>query len=290
MRVADSDFVKRIMPKRSADANKYSVGSLLCVCGSVGFAGAAALSLQGALRIGAGFVRCMLPKSIYPIVSALVPEAVFTLLPENEEGRISSEALGEILRASRKADAVLIGPGLGNDKDIEALVLALLSELKIPVVLDADGINVISKHIDIIENAKCPLVLTPHEGEFSRLSGLTSSYIHENREKVLRDFTEKNNAVVMLKGKDTLIAKGGEEMYINPTGNAGMATAGSGDVLAGMIASLIAQGADPFESAVLGAYLHGLSGDIAKEKFTEYSMLPSDIANCISEAIKISLK
>ena len=290
MRVTEAQFLKRIMPKRSADANKYSVGSLLCICGSVGFSGAAVLSLSGALRMGAGFVRCAIPQSIYPIVSSSVPEAVFTLLPENENGRISVDGLGEILKAAKRADAALIGPGLGNDKDIEALVTALINELEVPVLLDADGINCISKHIDVIKNAKCPLVLTPHEGEFARISRLSSGYIHENRESVLEVFTKEYPAVVVLKGKDTLISENGEEMYRNPTGNAGMATAGSGDVLSGMIASLMCQGVSPFEAAVSGVYLHGLSGDIAKEEFTEYSMLPSDMVMCIPKAIKETIK
>lgn len=290
MRVADSKILKEILPKRSADANKYSVGSLLCVVGSRGFAGAAALALMGALRMGAGLVRCALPESIYPIVSALVPEAVFTLLAENEEGRISKEALGDILKAAEKADAVLIGPGLGIDSDTKVLVQALLETLEIPVLLDADGINCISKHIDIMSRVKCPLVLTPHEGEFSRLTGLSSSFIRENREEVLRSFTSENSSVVLLKGRDTLVSKKGEETFRNPTGNPGMAVAGSGDVLSGMIASLMAQGVSPFEAAVLGAYLHGAAGDMAEKELTMYSLLPSDLVIYIPKAIKELLR
>lgn len=290
MRVADSKILKEILPKRSADANKYSVGSLLCVVGSRGFAGAAALALSGALRMGAGLVRCALPESIYPIVSTLVPEAVFTLLAENEEGRISKEALGDILKAAEKADAVLIGPGLGIDSDTKVLVQALLETLEIPVLLDADGINCISKHIDIMSKVKCPLVLTPHEGEFSRLTGLSSSFIRENREEVLRSFTAENSSVVLLKGRDTLVSKKGEETFRNPTGNPGMAVAGSGDVLSGMIASLMAQGVSPFEAALLGAYLHGAAGDMAEKELTMYSLLPSDLVIYIPKAIKDLLR
>lgn len=286
MTVTDKRIVKEILPQRPACANKYSVGSLLCVVGSYSFAGAAVLCAKAALRTGAGLVRVAVPESIYPIVSACVPEAVFLVLPQNEQGAISSEALGEVIKYANKSDAVVMGCGSKLCRDTEELTLSLVSECKRPLLLDADGINALSKHIHILKDRVYPLVLTPHEGEMSRLTGLTSEYIRENREEVAKNFTEEYGATLVLKGKDTVICDRNSESYMNPTGNAGMAVAGSGDVLAGMIGALMAQGADAFRSAVAGVYLHGLAGDIAKEDLTEYSLIPSDIIERIPKAVK----
>lgn len=286
MTVTDKRIVKEILPQRQACANKYSVGSLLCVCGSYSMAGAAVLCAKAALRTGAGFVRVAVPKSIYPIVSTCVPEAVFLVLSENEDGAISSEAIKEIIKYANKADAVVMGCGSKLCADTEELVISLISECKTQLLLDADGINALSKHIHILKDRVYPLVLTPHEGEMSRLTGFASSYIRENRVSVAQNFADEYGVTLVLKGKDTLIASKNSDGYMNPTGNAGMAVAGSGDVLSGMIGALMAQGADPALSAVAGAYLHGLAGDIAKEELTEYSLIPSDITERIPKAIK----
>ncbi|MGN0452257.1 MAG: NAD(P)H-hydrate dehydratase [Ruminococcus sp.] len=286
MTQTQSDTVKRILPKRSADANKYSVGSLLCICGSFGMAGAAVLSAKAALRMGVGFVRCAVPKSIYPIVSAAVPEAVFAVLPENDRGTLSSEAIPQIVKLMDKSSAVLLGCGLGRNKDTEAISQAVLTYCKKPLVIDADGINCTSKHIDLLSLLKAPAAVTPHEGEMQRLTGINSKEIHLNRETVAREFSEKYGVTTVLKGKETLITAKGEETALNPTGNPGLAAAGSGDVLAGMIASLCAQGASPFDASVAGAYIHGLAGDLGREKFTEYSLLPTDVIEFIPGAVK----
>lgn len=286
MEVITKELVKSILPKRDADANKYSVGSLLCVVGSYGFAGAGVLSLRGALRSGVGFVRAVCPESIYGILSAGVPEAVFVPSAQTDRGRISRDNIGDIVKLSRKANSVLLGCGLGLCEDTEELVCALLNYVKAPVVLDADGINAVSSHIDVLKERKFPTVLTPHEGEMSRLTGLTSEYIRKNRQKAASEFAKEYGVTLVLKGKDTVIADESGKCFQNPTGNSGMAVAGSGDVLAGMIASFIAQGAGSFEGAISGVYLHGLSGDICWEEFSEYSLLPSDIVENIPNAIK----
>ncbi len=249
-------------------------------------AGAAILSVKAALRMGAGYVKCVVTEEIYPIVSSAVPEAVFLVLPSGEDGAVDSRYTKEIIKAAKKSNAVLAGCGLGQGEDAKSIIEALLFECDTPMLLDADGINIISKHIDILKEVEKPVVLTPHEGEMKRLTGVPSSEIHKNREEVLRNFCEEYNAVTVLKGKDTLVLKKDKEMHINPTGNAGMAVAGSGDVLAGMIASLMAQGADAFDSALSGVYLHGLAGDLGAEVLTEYSLLPSDIIDYIPKAIK----
>lgn len=286
MTVTDKRIVKDILPQRPACANKYSVGSLLCVCGSYSMAGAAILSAKAALRMGAGLVRVAVPESIYPIVSVSVPEAVFLVLPESDFGSVSANGTEEIIKYANKSDAVLMGCGSKICEDTRHIAVSLVTECKKPLILDADGINAVSKHINILKDAVSPVVLTPHEGEMSRLTGYTSDYIRDNRQAVAQNFADEYGVTLVLKGKDTLIASRDSDYYVNPTGNAGMAVAGSGDVLAGMIASLIAQGCDVTRAAVAGVYLHGLAGDYARDELTEYSLLPSDIIEKIPKSIK----
>ncbi len=289
MTYISNDYIKSLMPQRSADANKYSVGSLLCICGSYSFAGAAALCAKAALRCGAGLVRCAVPVSIYPIVSTLVPEAVFLVLEETEEGAISSKEAGRIIKAANKSDAVVFGCGSKLCPDTESIAMSLLMECSKPLLVDADGINAVSKHINVLKDHKCPVVLTPHEGEMGRLMGIDSSIIRGAREASAGVVAKEHGCTVLLKGKNSVIvAEGGIEkgVLVNTTGNAGMAVAGSGDVLAGMTGAFMCQGVNPFDAAALGAYLHGLAGDLAKEKLTEFSLTPSDIIDFIPKAIK----
>ncbi len=284
--ITDREFVREKLPGRAEDTNKYRVGTLMCVCGSYKMAGAAVLAARSALRMGAGLVRCVVPEDIYPIVSSAVPEAVFEILTQNESGSIDKSCVSRVIRLANKSDAVLLGCGLGLHPDMQSLVLSLFYHAEVPLIVDADGINCISKHINVLKDRIFPTILTPHEGEMSRLSGLDAEYIRNHREEVAVEFSRENSAVVVLKGKDTVIACADRAPVHNPTGNPGMAVAGSGDVLAGMIASLVAQGADCGDAAAVGAFLHGLAGDIAAQELTEYSMLPSDIIERIPRAIK----
>ena len=286
MKLICPEYIKNIMPQRSADANKYSVGSLLCVAGSYSMAGAAVLCAKAALRMGAGYVKCVVTEEIYPIVSAQVPEAVFLVLPKGEKGGISAQYTKEIIKAANKSDAILVGCGMGMSQDTVSIVQSLITETDTPMVIDADGINAVAKHIDILEDIKKSVIITPHEGEMSRLTGIPSAEIHKNREKTAQNFSEEYGVVTVLKGKDTIVAEKGRELVINPTGNPGMAVAGSGDVLSGMIASLLCQGAKAFDAAMAGAFLHGLSGDLGAEDLTQYSLLPTDIIDYIPKAIK----
>lgn len=249
-------------------------------------AGAAVLCAKAALRMGAGYVRCAVTDEIYPIVSALVPEAVFLVLPKGEKGGISAKYSKEIIKAANKSDAVLVGCGMGLSQDTMSIVQSLLTETDTPIVIDADGINAVSKHIDVLKEIEKPVIITPHEGEMSRLTGISSPEIHKYRENVAQEFSEKYGVITVLKGKDTIVAEKGREPVVNPTGNAGMAVAGSGDVLSGMIASLLCQGVKAFDAAVAGVFLHGLSGDLGAEDLTQYSLLPSDITEYIPKAIK----
>lgn len=279
-------YIKDIMPARSAYANKYSVGSVLCVAGSYSMAGAAILCVKAALRMGAGYVRCVVTPEIYPIVSAAVPEAVFMVLPKGKDGTVSVQYTKEIVKAADKSSAVLVGCGSKLCEDTISIVQSLVYETKTPLLIDADGINAISKHIDILKEAKAPVVVTPHEGEMSRLTGKTSQYISLNREEVAKNFSEEYGVVTVLKGKDTLVARDRIECEQNHTGNPGMAVAGMGDVLAGMIVSLMAQGLPVYDAAKAGVYLHGLAADLAAADLTEYSLLPTDVIDYIPKAIK----
>ncbi len=281
-----AENVKELLPKRSPDANKYSVGTLLCVCGSYAMAGACALCAKAALRSGVGMVRCAVPKSIYPIVASLVPEAVFLVLEENEMGALSAQGSKEILKAAERADAVVFGCGSKMCADTQSLAITLLSESTTPIIIDADGINALSKHINVLDDATCKVVLTPHEGEMSRLTAKPCEIIKENREDAAQEFADAHDTVVVLKGMDTLIARKGKEIRRNTTGNPGMAVAGSGDVLAGIIGSLLAQGLRSVDAASLGVYIHGRAGDLAAMEYTQYSMLPTDIIECIPAVFK----
>ncbi len=284
--ITDKNFVKNNLPQRLENANKYSVGTLLCICGSVGMAGAAILSAKAAYKCGAGLVRIALPESIYPIVASQLPEAVFTLLPQSKDGTVSADAVREILNLAQKSSAVLMGCGSKLTQDTISIVSALIYECKKPLILDADGINALSKHIDILKERVYPTILTPHEGEMSRLSRLDTDSVRNDRIGTAQAFSDEYGAVVVLKGKDTVIASKGMEVAQNPTGNCSMAKAGSGDVLAGMISSFVSQGVGVRNACVVGAYLHGLSGDIASDVLTVYSVNASDLIDYIPEAIK----
>ena len=270
--ITDLSFVKANLPKIKADANKYSKGYAVVFAGSYLMAGAAILAGKSALKSGAGIVRMVVPESIYPICAVSFPEAVYSLM-ENEVD-IS------------KCGAVLFGCGVGQSQTAESILLKLLNECEKPLLIDADGINLLSKHIDILKNKKCPVVLTPHVGEMSRLTGFTAEYINANRTKVAADFAEKYGVTLLLKGKDTVVASPEGEFYINPTGSQALATAGSGDVLSGIITAFIAQGSEPFKAAVMGAFIHGLSGEKAEKVLTNRCVTASDIIEYLKEAFK----
>lgn len=281
----DKNLVKSTIKRRSPDADKTAIGSLLSICGSYGMAGAAAMSAKAALRSGIGLLKLCVPKSIYSIMALAVPEAVF--YPVDDE----KVADFDFINKSRYCGAVLIGCGLSVNSGTRSLVRNVVEQSDIPLVLDADALNIVAKNPEVLKSAKAPLTLTPHDREFSRLIGKTVEEVKDNREELALNFAKEYNVNVVLKGHKTLVASpNGDLLYNDALGNAGMATGGSGDVLAGIIASLTAQGFDPFKSACSGVYIHALAGDIAKEKFGEISMLPTDIIDCLPEAYKFTLE
>jgi NAD(P)H-hydrate epimerase len=269
-----------LLPDRHPEAHKGDFGKILLLCGSEGFTGAAALAAMGALRSGAGLVYLGVPRSIYAIEAVKLNEAVVFPLPE-EDGKLSAAALPQILRRLPQMDAVLIGPGLGQSEGTLAVTRAVLEEAACPVVVDADGINVLAAHKDILRERRYSTILTPHAGEFRRLGGQTG----QGRLSDAVAFAKDTGCILALKGHETVITDG-EECYVNPTGNPGMAVGGSGDVLSGIIVSLLGQKLPPLQAAACGCWLHGAAGDICAGEIGQYGMLPSDMVEVLPRLMK----
>ena len=276
----DHEQVLALLPDRDENAHKGDFGKVLLLCGSEGYTGAAALAAMGALRCGAGLVYLGVPRSIYAIEAVKLTEPIVFPLPE-ENGMLSSQALPKILTMLDSMDAVLIGPGLGQSEGTRAVIRTVLEEAKCPVVLDADGINGICRHMDILRERHYPTVLTPHAGEFLRLGAEAT----ENRQASAQRFAREYGCVLLLKGHHTVITDG-VECYVNQTGNPGMAVGGSGDVLAGMITGLIGQGLTPLTAAACGAWLHGAAGDLCAKALGQYAMLPTDMLEVLGRLLK----
>ena len=272
--------VLSILHDRDPYAHKGDFGKILLLCGSRGYTGAAALAAMGALRSGAGLVYLGVPESIYAIEAVKLTEPVVFPLPD-EDGKLGLLAVNEILELLPKMDAVLLGCGLGQSAGTLAMVKAVLENAQCPVVLDADGINVLREHKDILRGRQHPTILTPHDGEFTRFGGT----IGENRMASAAYFAREWNAIVLLKGHRTCITDG-HIHYENHTGNPGMAVGGSGDVLAGIIVSLLGQGLEPLEAAACGAWLHGAAGDLCAEEIGQYGMLPTDMLCALPRLLK----
>lgn len=266
-------LIDTVLPVRRRDTHKGDYGKVLLLCGSEGLTGAARLAGKAALRTGSGLVYLGVPEKIYPIVAAGAGSEIVFPLPCDAQGRLCMAALPQIGARLAQMDAVLLGPGLGRSEELTALVQAVLAACRVPLVLDADGINALAGHIDILRGCQCPVVATPHDGEFRRMGGDPDA---EDRVRAAMAMADRTNAVVLLKGPRTLVTDG-INTYVNRTGNPGMATGGSGDVLAGMIVSLLGQHVMPLEAAAAAAYLHGAAGDLAARTFGEYALTPEDL-------------
>ena len=273
------EAVLHILPDRRPNAHKGDFGRILLLCGSRGYTGAAALAARGALRSGAGLVYLGVPESIYAIEAVKLDEPVVFPLPE-EEGKLSEGAIPEVLERLSNMDAVLIGPGLGQSAGIYSVVKAVLERYCGPVVLDADGINVMAAHKDILRGRTAPTIVTPHPGEFARLGGKSGS-----RVDAAVDMARDLGVIVVLKGQGTVITDG-EKVYVNPTGNPGMAVGGSGDVLAGIVVSFLGQGIAPLDAAACAAWVHGAAGDICAREIGQYGMLPGDMVEVLPRLLK----
>lgn len=278
--VLEHKQVLDLLPERKKDAHKGDFGKILLLCGSRGYTGAAALAAMGALRSGAGLVYLGVPESIYAIEAVKLTEPIVFPLPD-AQGMLSKDAVGPVLEMLPKMDAVLIGPGLGQSEGTMAVLEAVLMDAACPVVIDADGINLLSGHKDILRGRAASSVLTPHMGEFLRLGCSADGDRVSAAARMACDL----GAVVVLKGHNTVITDG-TACCVNPTGNPGMAVGGSGDVLAGVITSLLGQGLRPLDAAACGAWLHGAAGDACAETIGQYGMLPSDMLEALPRLMK----
>lgn len=269
-----------LLPDRDVKAHKGDFGKILLLCGSRGFTGAAYLAAMGALRCGAGLVYLGVPESIYAIEAVKLNEPVVFPLPDLD-GMLSAEAVPDLLGRLPKMDAVLIGCGLGCSEGTLAVLEAVLKHSRCPVVVDADGINLLGQHKDLLRGRAFPTLVTPHAGEFLRLGGDPGT----DRLAAASALAGELNCIVVLKGHETCITDGTVH-YINPTGNPGMAVGGSGDLLAGMITALLGQKLVPLEAAAAGVWLHGKAGDLAADRLGQYAMLPSDMLDELPRLLK----
>ena len=277
----DQSFVDHIMPRRDPKANKNAFGRIVCVCGSAGYTGAAYFAAQGAVRMGSGVVTLATPEKAWPVLAVKLNEPVVRPVPCGSDGMLSHEALPALLKLAERADALLIGCGLGRSYTVAEIVTTLIEKAPCQIVLDADGINAVYAHKDILQKAKMPVVLTPHAGEFARLSGIDNANPAE-----LTLFARKYQCIVLYKGHRTLIAVPDGALYRNHSGNPGMAKGGSGDVLAGMLVSLCGQGIPAVQAACAAAWLHGRAGDLAANALSEYGMTPSDMLRLLPTLLK----
>lgn len=284
MKETDRLLFNKAVFNRPDDSNKGSLGSLLCICGSYGMAGAAIMAGKAALRCGIGLLKIAVPKSIYPVCATNILESVYYPLEETSNGVISSKSTDFLLEMCEKSSAVVIGCGLSVCDDTKNLVQSVITNCEKPLVIDADALNCICNKPEILKNLKAPAIITPHPGEMARLLHSTPKTVNSNRENTAIDFAKKFGVVTVLKGAGTIIASPDGEVYINHTGNSGMATGGSGDVLSGIIGSLLSQGAAPINAAAAGVFLHGTIGDLAAEKLGKISMLPTDMIDMIPTA------
>ncbi len=267
------DLVTESCPLRKQDSHKGTYGKILLLCGAEGFTGAPSLAAKAALRMGAGLIFVGVPRAVYPIVASKLDAPMVFPLPDRD-GKLSLEALPVILEKLAQMDACLLGPGLGRSEDLDRLVRKIITNCRCPLVLDADGINAVAGHIDVLREAACPLILTPHEGEFRRLTQEPEA----DRLSGAAALARKTGAVVLRKGHETVITNG-RNHYVNRTGNAGMATGGSGDVLAGILTALLGQKVPPLQAAAAAAWLHGTAGDLAAADLGQYGMGPLNLVD-----------
>jgi NAD(P)H-hydrate epimerase len=275
--------------RRKLNVHKGDFGHIFILAGSPRFSGAAVLCAEAVMRSGAGLVTLGIPGKLSYAIIKIKPKEVMTLpLPETREGTLSLAGYKKIKDFSQDIDVLVIGPGLTKNKSTQNLVRKVVSKINKPMVIDADGINALVSHLKILttNDQRATTILTPHPGEMARLLGISIKKVQDNRKEVAKKFAQDYKATIVLKGRNTVVADYKGNLYINKTGNPGMATAGSGDVLTGMIAAFLGQGLDNFSAAKYAVYLHGLAGDLAAKEKTQLGLIASDIIDKIPEAIK----
>ncbi|MFA6309397.1 MAG: NAD(P)H-hydrate dehydratase [Clostridia bacterium] len=286
----DKGYVSKLLPKREPNSNKGTFGEAFIVTGSNGMTGSGCLTAKAALRVGAGLVYIGVPASLSQIYDSCVTETITIPLEDKGLGLLDIESRENIMKIITKSDVAAIGPGLSTNGQIFEIIKGIIKTSMTPLIFDADALNVISIDTKILRHLKTTSVLTPHPGEMARLIGISVDEVQKNRIEVAREFALNWKVVLVLKGSRTVIAMPDGNVFINLTGNSGLATAGTGDVLTGVITGLIAQGARPEDAAVAGAYLHGLAGDLAAADKTEYGMIAGDVVEMLPYAIKSIIK
>jgi hydroxyethylthiazole kinase-like uncharacterized protein yjeF len=283
----DNQYIFDNLPLHPPDGHKGDLGKLFIMAGSKGFTGAACMTANTATRAGIGLCYLGLPASLNDICEVKLTETMTRTLPEVKSKRcFALRGLGEFKQYFQWADACALGPGIGTHHETKELIKRLMSRINIPTVIDADGLNCFEGNTQALIEADFPCVLTPHPGELSRLIGVSAKEIAADRLKYAREAASALKKIVLLKGAPTFIAEPGEQVYLNPTGNVGMAKGGSGDVLTGLIGALLAQGLPPLEAACCGAFLHGLAGDMVRHEIGSLGMLPTDMIDILPLVLK----
>ncbi|MDR3121882.1 MAG: NAD(P)H-hydrate dehydratase [Clostridiales bacterium] len=285
IRLVTDGAVRALLPERRPDAHKGDFGKIMIVTGSPGMTGAGCLAAEAALTAGAGLVYLAVPGSLSQIYETAVKEAITLCAGSNVDRTISSESADAIAGFSGRMDAVAVGPGLSANQDTLRAVRKLLAAVQKPLVIDADALNAVAGDVAVLSRLKAPAVLTPHEGEMARLLDTAVANVSRNRLALARAFAAKWRVTLILKGHRSVIALPDGRAFINPTGNPGMATAGAGDALTGIVAAFLGAGMDAGDAAVAAAYLHGLSGDLAAKELGERSVRASDIIRCLPAAL-----
>jgi len=288
--LVDDDYLRGHLPRRPAQGHKGTFGTCLLICGSANFSGAACLAGRAAVRSGCGLVVLGFPQSLADIIGSRVIEAVKLPLPQTPAQTLSYAALEPILDQAAEADCVAVGPGITTHADTRKLVLGLLAEIKKPLVIDADGINNLAGALSALKQARPPIVLTPHPGELGRLINRPAEEVNADRINICRSFAQEHKVVLLLKGAPTVVGAPDGRVLVNPTGNSGLASGGTGDVLTGLVAGLIAQGAVPLAAAATAAFLHGRAADIAATELTEYCLAATDLVDYLPRAFRSVLK
>jgi NAD(P)H-hydrate epimerase len=283
--LVDSDDVRQALPARAPTAHKWTCGHVAVIAGSRGYTGAAALTSRSAMRSGAGLVTLAIPAGLHQVMEIKLTEVMTRPMAETAEQTLSSRAAGDLRELTEKADAVALGPGLSINPDTSRLVRSLVPDLGRPVVLDADGVNAFTGKAKALKGLDFPLVVTPHPGEASRLTGVPTGDILSDPVEFARRTAGRLGLVLVLKGAPTVVAGPGGKAFVNPTGNPGLATAGSGDVLTGLVSGLLAQGVGALEAACSGVFLHGLAGDLLLAEKRYYGYLAGDMVDRIPQAM-----
>ncbi len=282
---AEQSEIKRFFKSRRSDAHKGDFGKLLCVAGSRDMQGAAVMAANAAVNSGVGLVRSVFPDAAYAPIASKLTEPLTIAMQSTADGNLSFRNIERLVTLANDSTAVLLGCGMGFCEDTVRIVEALLLNVDKPIILDADGINAAAVNINILKESKAPLILTPHIGEMSRLTGLSIEEIEKNRVKVAKMFASEFGCILVLKGANTVVAAPKGNVYINRTGNAGMATGGSGDVLAGIISSFVCQSMGLHSATIAGVYVHGLCGDTAMKKYSMLGVTPTRMINELAEVL-----